>query len=306
MKRITLILALGLFFAANVFAHNGALTFMPTVPDPTAMTMDGTEDDWEWYDRTFAVTPEEIGSWFGEHVEQGGNPNPTDWSGSYFLAWSPPPDNRFWFFARVFDDTLRAAEGENKGAWWNDDVVQLSIDGDHSGGGYLANEVAEDINNGYRIQQHPLFSDEFGVDIGGGALPPEGEWGGDPEWIDFGGTILPADADHLSTNLEYTYEMALTMFDFYDIFGPEDSVIHTFEPDQVIGLTVRFCDGDRGENGEQDGWGLLTGNYLGDRDGDQSGDAQALLTIESLDGYQDGKATAVESVTWGRIKSNIK
>ena len=44
--------------------------------------------------------------------------------GKVFMAWSLPPDNAYYVFARALDDTLRALEAKED--WWNDDILLLN------------------------------------------------------------------------------------------------------------------------------------------------------------------------------------
>ena len=82
-------------------AHVGAEYFIPGVPNPSAMTIDGLEDDWGWLDEEFILTTEGMFTAGGETIEK------EDYDVSILMAWSTPPDNRFYFFIRVQDDTLR-------------------------------------------------------------------------------------------------------------------------------------------------------------------------------------------------------
>ena len=68
------------------FAHVEAEFFLPQVADPSAMTIDGDESDWGWYDRSFAFTPEHF-------YDASGNDGYTkeDFDFALFMAWSQPP-----------------------------------------------------------------------------------------------------------------------------------------------------------------------------------------------------------------------
>ena len=95
MKHATLLLILAVAFTGTAFGHNGLTNFLPTVPDPLAINIDGLEDDWDWYDRDFANT--DIISILGQKKGQGVNPAPDDFSMAWFMAWSPPPGQRLLF-----------------------------------------------------------------------------------------------------------------------------------------------------------------------------------------------------------------
>ena len=49
-------------------AHVGAEYFIPGVPNPGAMTIDGLEDDWGWIDEEFILTTEGMFTAGGEVV----------------------------------------------------------------------------------------------------------------------------------------------------------------------------------------------------------------------------------------------
>ena len=277
--------------AGSLWAHIGITKFMPEVPDPGAMTMDGDEKDWGWMDPSFAITMDQMVDFLAKEVPR------EDYNVAFFTAWSPPPDNSFYFFARIADDTLRVAEEDVK-RWWNDDMLQLSIDADHSGGPYLG-ENLDEVANGQRYHlrvlplpgQSPTFLGalEF-IDV------PELAWGHDPEWFDVASVVLPAGAANMSTNVTYTFEIKAALWDYYGT-SPGESQRHIFAPEGVIHLGVRFDDGDGGEAGEKHLVGLKDATLYADRDGDQAPDFIPLDTVEG--------PTAVEQESWGRIKSYL-
>ena len=57
----SLMLAFGLVCLMNAssFAHVGVVVFYPQVPDPAAITIDGNDDDWGWYDPALALNQPE-------------------------------------------------------------------------------------------------------------------------------------------------------------------------------------------------------------------------------------------------------
>jgi hypothetical protein len=305
MTRTILGLTLALAITGTALAHNGATNFIPAWPDPTTFVLDGEEDDWGWLDTdAFGIRPENFHSTTGEHAGQGVNPAPEDFSVSVFYAWSPVPDNAFYFFSRSQDDTLRALE--EKGDWWNDDSLQLQMDWDHSGG-----EWTGEFEDGYRMQLHPLGSKDDGA-----LAPPFSEeegpfsWGGSPPYTWTNATILPAGSLHNQANVEYTYEVRTLPWASYAKSGPDESTAWTFEAEQVVHFNMRFDDGDRDDHGEQDLWTWdSNGTHLCDTLGDECPD-MILVPTEMVDPYTEwdaetGTPTAVENQTWGRIKQHI-
>jgi hypothetical protein len=62
MRVCTAFLGLALIFAlsAAAFGHVGEMQFVPQVPDPAAMTIDGEDGDWGWMDPAFAFTSDKM------------------------------------------------------------------------------------------------------------------------------------------------------------------------------------------------------------------------------------------------------
>ena len=114
-KRILLGSILALAISSAAWAHNGYEYFLPEVPNPAGMSIDGSEDDWGWYDLNYAFTGDQM-------IGNDGNPVPLDdINVAMFVGWSAPPDNRYYLFGRVQDDTLKVSE-EDQNLWWSDDV----------------------------------------------------------------------------------------------------------------------------------------------------------------------------------------
>jgi len=302
MKRLTISLIIAVAISGSAFAHDGATFFAPSVPDPSSISIDGSEDDWGWYDREFAVLPDQIQAWAGPFAGVGPGEQGDDYQASYFMAWSLPPDNSLHFFARVFDDTLSVNYASDMRNWWDDDTLMLGIDSDHTGGSILVNENIEEADNGYRIVVNSVGSNEFGVDMGGMLgtdLAPDGDWGGQPPWSQVATQLLPAGSDHGAQNVEYTYELKLALWDSYDPEGPEGSrnVRHEFGDGNTLHVSPRLNDVDKfDDQGAAGQYGYAGGSSDGQADGEQGTDVVTILTHEP--------STAVEGSTWGRIKSH--
>ena len=89
------------------------------------------------------------GSAFGYWVSTAGIfVDPSDYDFTYLIAWSPPPDNRLYFFIRIRDNALDTVLLDPDD-WQRNDFLQMSIDADHSGGVVLG-ETPEEISNGQR------------------------------------------------------------------------------------------------------------------------------------------------------------
>ncbi len=302
---VRLLLTAILTIVATAQAHNGVTNFIPTVPDPTAMSIDGFEEDWDWYDFDFIVTPDRMVSVAGDHVGDGPNPAPDDFSAAYLIAWSPPPDNAIWFFARCTDDTLRVAEGRTKDSWWRDDHMEFGIDSDHSGG-EITGASPDDFDNGYRVEIHSQFSTRYGINVAG---IDKSDWTQADPFTYLHTEVLPDGAGHLSANVEYSYEVRLNLWDSYDLDGNRTSAMHDFALGRAIHLAVTFWDMD-GDNLERRSVWAQEGNQPSHwSNASIMSDVVPVLTAD-VDGYEAYDPfldrSAVEHATWGMIKHHLQ
>jgi len=288
--------SLSLVLTAEVFGHAGVELFMPQVPDPGAMTIDGVADDWGWLDEDFTIGVEQT------YDNTGGGTTKEDLDFAWWAAYTLPPDNRLYFFITVTDDTLRILEEDQK-RWWSDDHVQIYIDADHSGGTFLG-ENLDQVANGqrYHLRIKPLPGQPVAynslleyIDL------PELGWSSDlfngepTEWFELAWTLSPAAAGHLSTNISWTMEFRMALWDIYST-SPETSARHIFAEDQTIHFGARVGDGDGGDSGFKHQM-VINGSFP------QAGqNAEFHPDWIMLPGEGE---TAVKSISWGRIKSHL-
>ena len=91
-KLLLPILASALLTTLPLEAHNGLELFLPGVPSPGAMTMDGNNDDWGWFDDSFYVTSDQ------QYDTQERSTTRDDNDTLYGLDWSAPPQNLLYYF----------------------------------------------------------------------------------------------------------------------------------------------------------------------------------------------------------------
>lgn len=293
MKHLTALLfslALVCGLSAMAVAHVGVTTYMPNVPDPAAMVIDGNDDDWGWYDPAFAVTKAEM--WdevSGAEIPAG------DFDVAYELAWSAPPDNMLYFFARVIDNQLRVAEATT-GSWWKDDMLCLSFDADHSGGTFLGSEL-DHILNGQRMYMRvlplPEDANPFNSMLEYGDFP-QVTWSSHEPWFYTAWALLPATATSGSTDVTYTYEFKAALWDRHDYNAPEASIRHIFTPDRGLHIGIQFWDSD-GEVTPSHHQKLKGIGTDINQNGDVMPDVVPLMT----------GPTVVEQSSWGRIKHHL-
>jgi len=283
-----------------VNAHIGDPQFIPQVPNPGSMTIDGSDDDWAWMDRAFAFTSDKM-------VPGGNEPDFTrsDFDVVYFLGWSAPPENMIYLFARVTDDFLDLNE-DNPNWWWADDSFNLAIDSDHSGGDATGTEI-EHIQNAQRWQVRILAAPagaengEFGTTgmYHGPSIYqglPELAWAHLDPFGSFSSTIEPGGFEHGAADVTYTYELRMGIWDFFGL-SADESTRHILAADQTIGFQCQFGDSDLVDARNENGWdsNLTIGG----------GHANASEYFDHILVGADG-ATAVEMATWGRVKSVMK
>ena len=300
MKKFTLMLlgcALFLGLNTSVTGHTNVEYFMPQVPDPGAITIDGNEDDWDWMEEDFKIGLDQTWDSVTGDVQRDG----LDFS--WFAGWSAPPDNRVYFFIRVQDDTLRLLEEDQK-RWWSDDHVQIYIDADHSGGNFLG-ENLDQVYNGqrYHLRIKPLPGQPVAynslleyIDL------PEIGWSSDlyngepTEWFEIAWTLLPAAAGHLSTNITWTMEFRAALWDIHNT-SPETSTRHILQPDKIIHFGARV--------GDSDGEGAKHRMVMIGAQPQAGQKAQYHPDWILLEADEAEAETAVRSTSWGRIKSHL-
>ena len=314
MKKSMLLLlpcALALAFSGPALGHTGLEFFLQEVPDPDAMTMDGDDSDWGWFDNDLALD-----SNLDFYVTSGEVAEPDDYSATWRIAYSRPPDNRLYFFLRIQDDSLRRQEPDLK-RMWHDDFTQFNLDNDHSGGPGLGANLDEASNHQrYHLRILPgpdgvaAFNSQIEV-LGDEQL----SWTQDVDLFgnvtgvwDLAWTVTPPDAQHGTLDIEVTWE---ARFKTYDAVGlsEAESVRHVYEDGQVTHLGPRLTDND-GSLFQYDFY--LQDRFTGNQNPAQYGTEGDQFPDWTLIGCEDcpnaggsGTATAVGSSSWGRIKSHL-
>ena len=307
MKKLLLI-AVILALGSSALAHVGVEHYVPRVPDPASMQIDGKEDDWDWFDSRLTMTMA------GMEARPATAIDPQDYAVTYMTAWSPPPDNRFYFFARIRDNRLDLPDDDPR-EWWSGDYLQITFDADHSGGSILGT-TKEQLANGQRYSMRVLpptdqpellyhtihATEQLSVFVKyhedrfrWSSSRFEGETSG---WTDAAWTLEPADAGHGSDDVTYTFEFSCALWETYGL-SPEESVRHLLESGQVIHVGPRPGDAD----GTPEKYLLYQrgGTIYQDRDADQMVDYVLVEDFSSL-GTIAGLVTNPEDGSpWGGI-----
>ncbi len=284
--------ALGLLLHGTSMAHEGVTWPLPQVPDPALITIDGNDDDWDWFDPHFVL---EQGDFFDREMFA---VDAADYDFTLKVAWSPPPDNCWYVFMRISDDTLKV-EYDDPLKWWQDDSVQITVDADHSGGSIYGFE-REELVNGQRLYARAVPSP-------GQLLLPNRRAGfmdqhTDPYMMEFvwimeqpyyeiDWQIQPEEAGNGSTHVSYTFEWKAAMWDTLGA-SPEESIRHVFEAWDVVHIGFRMLDADRPGGGRKHSMYLRGGHPYQDRNADRMPDFLAVPV---------GYTKAIADSIWSRV-----
>ena len=294
MKRLSILALVAVMAASAAFAHQ-ANYFMPQIPNPDNMVIDGNDDDWGWIDPAFAINPDTMFEILGGEWP----PAKDDWDCILYVAWSSAPDNSLYYFARVTDDSLGLFV-ENPQEYWKDDSLEIIVDADHSSENFSETEMTSGQQYGIRVLPAAGQKDTWIYNV-----PQESIlWSTERPWFVYEWTLDPSDVRPLEqpagSPVTYTYEVKQAVWTFHDKTGPDGSARHNFAPDQIIGLTFQFDETENPETGRerQPGTTPVNGAFLDNSNGSN------FITVktEGATGGTSGGETAVEADSWGRIK----
>ena len=238
-----------------------------------------------------------------------GSPDPSDLDFRIWLAWHDDPA-RFYVACIASDDIYKNDHDYNAESWgpdrlwYENDCISVVIDGDHGGGADSDSiERAAEIRNisqGYfaiaRTPEGPILDEEFTRyetgEFAWTVLPPYGDGGGG----------VAGENPTISV-----IELYVTPFDRWAFDDIEGSVVSDLAPNKTIGFGIIVFDADPPE----DEWELPW------VEASQPDDHFEAVLFLRADGYLDGmllpgpgaepgEDSAVESVSWGRIKASLE
>jgi hypothetical protein len=313
-KTLCLVLALTFLLSAAAFGQDffsppplatrnasGFMYYMLEVPDGWTMTADNEADDWAWFDPEYVLTNDE---W----ADEGNRPLPSrdDLDVTTMMAWKGAPENRWYVHMVIHDDTL--AHAGNNIARWSGDMFSFALDPqdhgrDRGNGGFSLEWYAApgDVSPNWAYR-YPTGDAEPGIMawLEYGEEPwmyfalkvdPQEAWAADPYWTsDLGG--------------ETYYEFNVVVVDELLDGGPSASAVRDLDAvagEDGMGLPFTFWveDGEGGGDHTFNDWTVRGSEASG-------GDPQYFAASRLLRvGEYTPQSTAVESSTWGRIKSSF-
>ncbi len=302
------LLALSIVFAvaAVVSAHEppGVEYFAVKFPDGVTPGIDGDLEDWDMIPDTYWITHENDDI---QEARRGTAKDLADINIKCIVGWNEST-NRVYTMAWVADDYLHNSR-ENPGRFNLDDDINFVIDADHSGGALWAPDMGgleDDERLAVEYSTGQLYTalvppiDDFWLFMytSNGSI--------DEFWLVDGKGVTDESYTEVGWSREgetggpgtYTYEMKVTPFEFLDFRGPEGSTIVDLEDGNIIHIGYLFKDYDTSEAYEgaydfppnHDVW--FNAELMGD------------FVLSPMDETIDWP-TAVETDTWGRIKSSL-
>ena len=188
------------------------------------------------------------------------------------------------------------------------DHILLMVDGDHSGGQFFFNRphssdgtvepLEGPLETNMQAQEYQAISQAAGdplVDLYSTTVQVDERWMVHPPFARGGGAVLGENPTFWSV------EFYVTCFDRLNHLSPEDSDVSQLTEGKIIGFDTWIIDHD-------DDSRLRAVFYLDIPDGSERGDALDASTM--MDGVLLGPGgesgeTAVQSVSWGRIKASL-
>jgi hypothetical protein len=265
------------------------------VPAGVNMVADTDQSDWAWFDPEYVLTNDE---WRDEGNRE--QPTRDDLDVTTLMAWKGAPDNRWYVYMTVHDDTLNNV-GNNIARWEGDMIAWGTnpTDGprDRSDGGISMEwyAAAGDVSPNWTYRYPEAGSTQTSPVVWL-------EYGEEP-WLEFAMEVTPSEAWNTlwtsDTGGETVYEFNLAMVTELLDGGPAAS--QPFDLDAVAGADgagtqfIFWVEDGEGPGGTFNDWTVR---------GEQASNLQwfAHASLLKTGEFNAQGPTAVEQTTWGRIK----
>jgi hypothetical protein len=297
MRKVILASLLTVAMAVPTTAHfpAGELLFAVQFPDANIPTIDGNHADWG----VVPQVPYEVGNdKYSDSVysKARGEIDVSDLSVRQIVGWNDNT-NLLYFMAEVFDN-VHTRDAEEPNAWWADDAWEVYVAPTHpeidGGGGYAPGQDGI-VKVGYNWSMPPTAG------AWGGFNPPF-DWVLDPDNNDAWSFAYTFSGEEFGEST-YFYEAWIRPFDFVPDDGDRDAAEESdLEEGQIIAISWTFGDFDiPGGAALEDyqGFWSVSPNGCCRADNDM-----VLSELDDNIAWGD-QATAVESNTWGRIKTEF-
>jgi hypothetical protein len=279
------ILAVAGAVGAHTFGPDGLGNpfFAPAVPAEYIPTYDGDLSDWAWFPPAYIFTPDSfiaMGNW---NDAEAAVPKDDFDVVIYGPAWIPSLNMMTWAVHKV--DDIFSTRSETFYESFDEDVVQFSVDADHGG---------EDPPGGGEDYQQSGFTPKLGG-MAGCYHSEELNWAYTDPYLFYG--FSPAIIE--GTNGTFDVELQHNIFDWMDHSGPGASTMHMLAAGQIIGYSMEILDTEEGVVEFPD----VEFDWANSANG---GTALADFFLMSEEETRPLIATAVENVSWGRVKAALE
>jgi hypothetical protein len=308
MKRFIVFLAV-LCLAGTAWAHlpEGVTYYAIQFPDGSVPVMDGDLSDWGMVPDAYRLSNDEelIESYVQEDRTPGGPFDASELVLEWIVGWNET-NNKLYFYHKSYDEVLEFDRpAEAAGLMHTDDCLEIMIDADNSGGlfrgfsdvtdeektrmessqaqRYGMSEPAPD-NRGFRSANHGTWTEEKGG--------VNADWGWSMDGaLDGPGTLY--------------YEVAITPWDDLNWEGPEGGVEHDLTEGEIIGCNLSYGDWDHEGIDSDNPHGKYQSYWTMSGGSGTTSNASVLADFLLMPVEPGLFPTAVESATWGRIKSTF-
>lgn len=259
------------------------------------LKVDAFDDDWAWFDPEYVLTMDE---W----KDEGDRPAPTrdDLDVTTKMAWKGAPENRWYVFMAIHDDTLSHEGTEVRR--WDGDMLGFILDPQDHGRtrgklGFSQEYVASpgNLTTSNYVERYPESEGgdgpaawrQFGEApnlLGAVRVEPAEAWAADSWTSDTGGDTY--------------YEWSLAVWNLFEEGGPSASTpsdLNAQAGNDGKGLSFVFFVED-GDPGFENDWTVR---------GSEATARQYFALGKLLRKGEFSEATAVEETTWGHIKSTF-
>ncbi len=299
-RSLMLLIAIGLVcgLTGGASAHIGErvfLLFEATADDLGDIDLrDGTVEDWEDVFGEPSWVPTDL--YADPTVGDGAQYDPADLDYRIWAGWST--SGHIWFAMDRIDNVYFGREYDGASPW-NYEAIECMLDGDHTGGDYTGSanpdwtDEEKKLNNNRTAQQYFAVADDPSgrhVFLGDDYLGAGAEWVNELPWADAFGS-----SDGYGPT-QSIIEGFVTPFDDLIWNSPGDSVPSPLFAGKIIGFQLSIPDTDQAP-GQDRAFHTLSGQAATWRFAERFIDAR-LVGV-------GGDMTAVEELSWGRIKASL-
>lgn len=208
-------------------------------PNDKIPVLNGDLSDWSMVPESYVINTTQL---LDERLEKGSQiPGKEDLDVQVIVGWNDST-NRVYFMVKDYDD-LHNFDRKSPFAVGGDDIFEIVIDADNSGGSCFTN------SDEWEAGQHKLQSvtaQNYHMFIPPGIGNLIWVWG-IPRWLErkpFADGYCKYDGKQGSSGW-LTMEMYVTPYDYASYLGPDRSAVHDLEEGDTIGLSWAFIDYDQ-------------------------------------------------------------